>query len=375
MKIALSFFGCHTRGGVERLVLETANFLAGRHEVHVLAHDFDSNLLDAHVIRHSVPIMAKPTFLQMASYARRCPSILRDIGAEASGTFGVICPAGGILNVQSVHAAWLDASQRIRNLPGRLRQACNPIHPFLLTLERRHFAGRQFRKLTAPTEQVRADLMRFYGVHETDVAIIPNGFCEKAFNTARSESLRPVFRKRLGFSEDDFVVAFVGNELERKGFSPLLKALALLNNKRVHLLAVVGRVSIRPYRAEALALGLGRRVHFTGAKDDLAPYYAAADVLALPTQYEAWGLVIVEALASGTPVLASRLAGAAVTVREGATGELLDNPLDIGEIAAKLEVLAAAAGERDRRAVAGSVAHLTWKRVLKQYENVLRSAS
>jgi UDP-glucose:(heptosyl)LPS alpha-1,3-glucosyltransferase len=373
VKIALSFPGCHGRGGVERLLLESANFLAKRgHEVHVLTHDFDARLLDQNVIHHSVPMLKRPSLLRMMSYARNAPSLLRDIGAEISGTFGVICPAGGVLNVQSVHAAWLEASRKIRDFQGRFRQACNPVHPFILTLERRHFAERRYQKLIVPTEQVGADLARFYGVRRADILTIPNGFNNRTLNARRSETLRPTLRKRFALKANDFVVVFVGNELERKGFGPLLRAVALLRNPRIHILAVVGRVSYAHYQDEARRLGMGHNVHFTGAQNDLAPFYAAGDVFALPTQYEAWGLVIVEALACGTPVLTSRLAGAASTVKEGVTGALLDNPLDIREIAEKLNAIAHPSRRRDRQFISDSVAHLTWDCTLKQYESVLR---
>lgn len=375
MKIALSFPGCHGRGGVERLLLETANYLVRQgHDVHVLAGEFDVEALDARVMRHSISLPKRPALLQMITYARRSPLDLHALHADIHGAFGVICPSGGVVNVQSVHAAWLDASRRLRSLGGRFRQACNPIHPFIISLEQRHFGERRYRKLVAPTAQVKSDLMRFYQVAESDVVIIPNGFCDKSLNAVKSRRLRPEIRKTLGYRDDDFVVLFVGNELERKGFGPLLHAIAALKNRKLRLLAVVGRVSVAAYRAEARRLGLGGHVHFTGSQRDLAPYYAAADMMALATQYEAWGLVIVEALACGTPVLASRLAGAASAIDEGKTGELLENPLDVREIAEKINLMAWRNGSMERHRISASVARYSWDSVLKDYESVLKNS-
>ncbi|MDD5350535.1 MAG: glycosyltransferase family 4 protein [Chthoniobacteraceae bacterium] len=372
MKIALSFLGCHTRGGVERLLLETANHLAGRgHDVHVYAADFNAQALHPGVARHPVPAAKRPALLRMLTYARNCQAGLEDLDSDVHGSFGVISPPGGVFNVQSVHRAWIEASRRLRKPAGRLRQACNPVHPFLLSLERKHFAERRYRKLIVPTEQVRADLRRYYNVPERDVVIIPNGYAPALLNPARGEMLRPKMRGKLGYNPGDFVILFVANELERKGFPCLLRAVASMDNPRLRLLAVVGRVNTRPSFAAVRRLGLEGRVRIVGSQNDLTPWYAAADVLALPTQYEAWGLVIVEALACGTPVLTSRLAGAAVAVREGSTGALLDNPCDIAEIAAKLEVLSQSA-QPDRTAVAASVECFSWANVLNQYERVLQ---
>jgi UDP-glucose:(heptosyl)LPS alpha-1,3-glucosyltransferase len=80
--------------------------------------------------------------------------------------------------------------------------------------------------------------------------------------------------------------------------------------------------------------------------------------------------VIVEALACGLPVLTSRLAGAAVTVREGQTGFLLDEPRNVDEIAAKLQQLLALPRD-DRDLISRSVADYAWSRVLPQYESLL----
>jgi UDP-glucose:(heptosyl)LPS alpha-1,3-glucosyltransferase len=117
---------------------------------------------------------------------------------------------------------------------------------------------------------------------------------------------------------------------------------------------------------------MSARVHFTGPSGGVAPFYAAADVFALPTQYEAWGLVIVEALACGLPVVTSRLAGAAVAVREGETGRLLDDPRDSGEIAAALRSLLDGRHAPPEQ-ICESVASYKWSRILVRYEESLAS--
>lgn len=373
MKIALSFPGCHGRGGVERLLLETANFLAARgHEVHVFASEWDAGALNAGITCHRVRSAARPSLLRLMTYTKQCRiEMARHFPKpDVHGAFGVISPLGGVVNVQSVHRAWLDVSRRLRDFKGRFRQVCNLSHPYILALEHNYFGTRNYTKLVAPTRQVQLDLMRWYNVPEEDIAIVRNGYASERLNFNRSRQLRPGMRSQLGYDDKDIVVLFVANELERKGFGPLLRAIAALKNPHLHLLAVVGRVNPDSYGGEIRRLGLGDRVKFTGAQRDLAPYYAAADVFALPTQYEPWGLVIVEALACGTRVLTSRLAGAAVAVEEGKTGELLDDPTDVEEIASKLRHLSGN-GHLDREAVAGSVASYTWQNVLVDYERVL----
>ena len=82
---------------------------------------------------------------------------------------------------------------------------------------------------------------------------------------------------------------------------------------------------------------LGQRVHFHGPSDDITEFYAAADLLVLPTEYEPFGLVIIEALATGLPVITTRVAGAARYVTPE-VGRLQDRAGDADELARLLKI-------------------------------------
>ena len=375
MKVALTFPGCHRRGGVERVLVECASFLHARgHEVTVYASDWDADVLDPDIKHCHVPAGKRHPLLRLLSFDRLAPRAIRRAGVppDVVGAFGILSADGAVVWVQAVHRAWMEVSRR-RSLAGRLKQRCNLYHPLVLALERRVYGGRRYRKLIALSEQVKADLMGFYAVPEEDIVLIPNGFAPGEFNVPRAARQRAEMRARLGYGPDERVVIFVANELERKGFGPLLRALASLKDGRVRLLAV-GRLNAGIYEAEIVRLGMAGHVRFAGPSDDVASFYAAADVFALPTQYEAWGLVITEAMACGLPVLTSRLAGAAVAVQEGANGALLDDPGDVGEIAAKIRPLLDGR-HAPAEDIAASVAEYAWPQVLRRYEAVLQQCA
>jgi UDP-glucose:(heptosyl)LPS alpha-1,3-glucosyltransferase len=376
MRVALAFPGCHRKGGGERGMLECANFLAARgHDANVLAADWDQRFLSPLVTLHPVRAAARPPVLRVLSYARGSRAELARLNppAEVLATFGVLCPPGGVMWVQSVQKAWLEISQSQRNFAGRWRQNLNPFHPVILAMERRHFRHGSYKKLIALTTRVKQDLTRLYDVPENDISILPNGFAPDEFNVARRSELRPVVRHELGYADDQKIVIFAANELERKGFGPLLRAIALLRDPDVNLLAV-GRLDARRYAAEIARLGMTDRVRFTGPTSDVARYFSAADAFALPTQYEAWGMVVVEAMACGLPALTSRLAGAAVVVRENQTGCLLDDPRDESEIAAKLRPLLDGRHE-SVQAISRSVDRYSWPSLLPKYEQLLFEAA
>lgn len=371
MRIALSFPGCHRRGGVERVMLEAANFLQNRgHETHVFANDWDEQALDAAVARHQIALSAQSPSQTVTQFIANSQRALNEMQPppDAIGSFGVMAPPNGVVWMQSVHRAWLEISRAERNWKGRLKQSLNPFHGLILKLERQHLEERRYVHVVALTTQVKSDIMRFYGVPDSDITVVNNGYAPSEFNIERRVRERETMRQKLGFKPDDKVVVFVANELERKGFFPLLEATAALNDANVHLLAV-GRLNPASCAAASARLQLTDRVHFTGPSSDVASFYAASDVFALPTQYEAWGLVIVEAMACGLPVLTSRLAGAAIAVREGENGCLLDQPRDVEEIADKLKRSLDASWSPEN--VAHSVIEYSWPQLLPRYENVL----
>ncbi len=370
MRVALTYPGVHRRGGVERVAFESSRFLASRgHTIDVYAGDWEEDSSSS-IRYHRVSVQQKPGFLRPLRFRRACSRAVETAGFDALSTFGCECPFGGVFWAQSVHRAWIEHSRILRSRfsPGRIKQRLNPMHPVLLRMESAHFRERRYRKVIALTAEVQADLHRYYGVPAEDVVVIPNGFSPSEFSYLAASICRAEMRTGLGYTPDDRVVVFVANELERKGFGPLLRAIASLGDSRVHLLAV-GRLDTHAYAGEIAQLGMGDRVKFTGPTREAARYFAASDLFALPTQYEAWGLVIVEAMACGLPAVTSRLAGASVAIREGFSGSLLENPRDPVEIAAHLRPFLDCSGLREE--IAAGVLDYSWDRILLRYERTL----
>jgi UDP-glucose:(heptosyl)LPS alpha-1,3-glucosyltransferase len=373
MKAFLTFPACHRRGGVERIMVECANYLARRgHEVSVLSGEFDEGVLDARVSPVMVSCASRSRLLKIAAYRKRCGARLRELRngtPSVHASFGVVCPPEGVLWVQSVHAEWIKLSAQHRGFKGRLKQRLNPFHPYILRRERDYFGGRKYRRLIALTPRIRAELAEHYDVPAADVDLLPNGFNPEEFHVGRRGAEREAVRAELGVGREERVVVFVANELERKGFFPLARALGRLKRDDVRLV-VAGRVDLAPHQEFLRNLGIAERVVCVGPSADVGRYYAVADVFALPTYYEAWGLVIVEALASGLPVLTSRLAGAAVAVAEGRTGTLLDDPRDDAEIARALERMLQSTFPSPQD-IAATVERYRWDNVLQEYQRIL----
>ncbi len=211
-------------------------------------------------------------------------------------------------------------------------------------------------RIVAATLVERADLAWHLGADPARVAVIPCGVDIELF---RPRPAAPA-RQRLGI-DAEHVLLFVGRLTPIKGLETLLRALAVLRSdglarSRLTLLVVGGakgdEAGSEHLRRLAGELGVGGWVDFRGpqSQDVLADYYAAADVCLMPSRYESFGMVALEAMASGVPVIASRAGGLAVTVQDGATGRLVPE----GDVPALARAVAGLLGdEPGRRALGG----------------------
>jgi len=374
LRVALCYSDCHNRGGVERVMLQAALFLQNTCKVSVLSRSFaESAKVSASVEALPLGGIQLPFGFALPQVQKRTQRLVNARHFDVVAGFGVQAPSDSVVWVQSVHAAWWETSRSQRKGWGRWVQGMNPFHRIVLRMEDEFFRQRRFRRLIALTTEVGDDLGRFYGVEPGDVDVLPNGFGASEFNVGLRELHRWSLRRMLRIPKEAWVVLFVANEWERKGLLPLLEALASLKEKGAHIV-VAGRLPKAFIQKRAFKLGLQGRVHVVGPTGRVNRWFGVADAFALPTVYEAWGMVIVEALASGLPVLTSRSAGAAVAVREGLSGYLLEDPSEAREIAAGLQKMrSGVAWNADL--ISASVSEYEWAKVFERYERILRAAA
>lgn len=192
--------------------------------------------------------------------------------------------------------------------------------------------------LVAANPDERADLIWRQRTPTNKVCTVPPGVNLDRFSPGTPEQ-RLAARAELGLQPDEPTVLFVGRIDPIKGIDTLLEATRLLAQRRpVPTVVLIGgdldanghpSGALARVAAQAESLGIERHVRFVGAKpqDQLPTFYRAADVVAVPSRYESFGLVAVEAMACGVPVVASRAGGLRYTVEEE-TGGLLVPPSD-----------------------------------------------
>jgi D-inositol-3-phosphate glycosyltransferase len=199
-------------------------------------------------------------------------------------------------------------------------------------------------RLVAANVVERAHLVWYYGARAERVAVIPCGVDTDLFQPLGQSAARDLLEL-----PGDPLLLYVGRLQPIKGLETLLEAVARLatdGQPAVQLLVVGGDQDERDnshaaaLRRRVGALGLGRRVRFLGPQPQrrLRLLYAAADLTVMPSYYESFGMVALEAMACGSPVVASRVGGLTTTVRDGVTGHLVPEG-DAAALAARLGAL------------------------------------
>lgn len=190
-------------------------------------------------------------------------------------------------------------------------------------------------RIVAATPAERAQLQWLYRSNVSQVTIIPPGVDLNLFfpRDARAAKIG------IGVPERGRMLLFVGRIEPLKGVDTLFKAIALLKEhspESIHgmCLSIIGgnngddreeNVEMERLKELRESLNLGELVTFLGKKDQdsLPDYYAAADAVVMPSHYESFGMVALEAMACGIPVVASEVGGLAFLVRDGTTGFLV----------------------------------------------------
>ncbi|MFQ5830361.1 MAG: glycosyltransferase family 4 protein [Candidatus Methylomirabilia bacterium] len=231
---------------------------------------------------------------------------------------------------------------------------------------------RRSRIVLADSESTREDLRQCYRLDGRRIQVVPVGYDHRRFHPdVDPEPLRT----QLGLAP---YLLYVGNLFPHKNLAGLLKTFARLAPSIPHRLVVVGKKDPRYYPAlsrDAERLGIGGRVHFLDyvGEQDLPALYAGADLFVFPSLYEGFGLPPLEAMACGTPVVASNTSSLPEVLGQSA---ILVDPLDIQALADAVEGVLSDPARRDRLRALGfeRASRFSWERSARQLLNVLTCA-
>ena len=300
-------------------------------EVHVYAEQWDVE--DSRIFFHSVRTIPFPKSLRLLSFAIRATKEIENGNYDI--TFGVgntlkadiLQPHGG------VHWAWFWRSLRAYDNPflwtikflGRILSLKQWINGWI---EDAPYKRKTFSKVIAISDMVKQDIIRWYGISDDRINAIYNGVDIERFHP-RNRQYREEIRRRYGIG-DEFVILFVSNNFRMKGLFFLIKALAEIKREDSppFKLLILGRGRQDSYLGLARDIGVFEEVIFAGSTHEPEKYYGASDLLVHPTFYDACSLTVLEALASGLPVITTHSNGASGIITQGQEGFVISDPRD-----------------------------------------------
>jgi len=330
-----------SKGGAERYLVDLcARMVQEGHEVHVYAEHWEEEISGVYL--HRVKTIPFPKSLRLLSFAMKATKEIKkgnyDVTLGVGNTLeaDVLQPHGG------VHWAWFWRSLQAYGNPilwviKMLGRVFSPKQWVSGWIEDAPYKKKSLRKVIAISDMVKQDIVRWYGISNDHIKVIYNGVDIQRFHP-RNRQYREEIR-RWHHITNGFVILFVSNNFRMKGLGLLMKALARIKDEShpPFKLLILGRDRQKPYLRLAKTLGLSKEVTFAGSTDEPEKYYGASDLLVHPTFYDACSLTILEALASGLPVITTSSNGASGMITHGEDGWVISDPADENDLRKALQ--------------------------------------
>lgn len=324
MKFAFVIFKYFPFGGAQRDMMRIARECVKRgHEVHVYTLSWQGPLPEDGIHVHVVEGRGWTNH-------RRYQDFIRRIQAEITAAhFDLVVGFNRMPGLDVYFAADPCFSERAHTergwfyrLTGRYR--------FFSECEKAAFSAGAKCEILLLSLNEKAVFQRWYATPEARFHLLPPVISAERFALGDRAEIRASVRTEFGFEADDRLLLLVGSGFKTKGLDRAILALAALPQElksRTRLLAV-GQDNPRLFRKMAEQAGISAQVHIIAGRNDVPRLMQAADLLVHPAYRENTGLVLLEAMASGLPVLASDVCGYAFHVTQSGAGALANSPFD-----------------------------------------------
>jgi UDP-glucose:(heptosyl)LPS alpha-1,3-glucosyltransferase len=305
----------HTRfsptGGVENYINKLVQDLLNRNwELHYFTGKIEQPVPEGMII-HKIPIIRGTSISRMLSFAYDARKAIRRVNPPLVMGFGRTI-------YQDIYrdgsGCFLDYEKCVNKRFNALYKAS------YLHLERKRFNDPRLLKVIAVSKMVKEQILHRYNLPPEKIEVVYSGVNPEHLNP-RFKEKKPLFKKQLGLPQKSFILLFIGNGFERKGLQYLIEAFDSLPSDLPIILLVVGKdKKEKRYHHLAQIHRCSHCIHFLGYRNDVGRLYATADILVLPSMFDAIANVVLESLYSGTPVITVPQVGASELIDNGISG-------------------------------------------------------
>jgi UDP-glucose:(heptosyl)LPS alpha-1,3-glucosyltransferase len=266
--------------------------------------------------------------------------------------FDVILGFGNTLymNVYQSHGGvhWLSSKRQVYSERNEIKRA---IKRLIIILSLKQWArawieSAPFRlyprpRIVAISQMIKKDISSFFKVNDADIIVVYNGVDTSRYEQNLCFDHKGPLRRKLGIREDDVVFLFVSYELKKKGIETLVEAASRLKlmDHRDFKVVVVGGMPYKALLRQIKIHDIEDKILFTGPVRSIETYYANADAFVLPTYYDACSLVVIEAMASGLPIITTTSNGASGIINDGKEGYIISHPPRSRDLAKTMQLL------------------------------------
>lgn len=310
MHIVILKSGLDRRGGLEKYTWQLGNDFEKRgHRVTVLTSGKVVQQSNLEVI--SVASRKSMSLWHVLSFESKCLKWLKKNNPQVvlgldRNSYQTHYRAGN-----GVHRTFLE---RRKQFEGRLRGwtfDLNPLHQMMLKKEKTTFENPKLQVLYTNSHMVKEDVLSHYNIEESKIKVVHNGVewskWIESFEEWPKEREKKLLESNMNPNAHQFL--FIGHGFKRKGLDLLLDALKSLNRKDWQLSVVGYDTNMTKYRKRVYQLGLEPQVKIWGSQNSIVPFYQMADTLVIPSLYDPFANVTVEALAMGLFVITSEFNG------------------------------------------------------------------
>ncbi len=350
-------------GGAEQFASELTEKLSGgrQDEFHVLANRWQA--ISPSFRFHKIPIISFPKYLTTISFAWLVQRRLQRNHFSLVHSHERIFTAD-LFTLHGVpHRYWVHHVRKKR---------LSLYDTATAWVEKKLIYEGGCKKFIAVSHLTKDIFLQEYPINPGLVDVIHPGVNLRDYQCKNKNDVRHAVRNTLGIGPDDPVIVFASMNFEIKGLDDILMSLGQFKMRNSKFkLVVAGKGNTKKYEKIIREAGLSGNVIFTGtlAKEKLVDLYLAGDLYIMLSKFDTFGMVVLEAMAAGLPVMISSHVGAKDLVQEGQNGFIIDNPSDYARIMSRLEILLNENCRRDMSASAFQTASQnTWDSVVEKYQ-------
>lgn len=321
MEIAFCLYKYFPFGGLQRDFIQILSACQKRgHQIRVYTMVWDGEI-PAHINVIILPVKAYTNHGRNEAFYHQVKIHLTQHPAD------VIVGFNKMPGLDIYYAADVCYAEKVENEKGFFYKLTKRYKHYI-AYEKAVFDVNSHTKLLMLTQHQVDDFKKHYKTPDARFYLLPPGIDLSRKYDQQITNAKEIYRKKNAISKDQFLLLQVGSDFKRKGVDRTLKSIASLPDsiKNKTMLMVVGQDLPTRYQRLAKKLAIDKQVLFFHGRNDIAELMAAADLLIHPAYQEAAGIVLIEAIAAGLPVITTEICGYAPYIKHADCGIVINEP-------------------------------------------------